>query len=201
MHMKKNILALALASTGIAASASWVMAADQTVDVAATFRQAITFNNLVNIDYTPTTSRIEYTGTPAGTDTVTIASDGSIVVAGNFTHTTGTGTPGSVDIVGDSVSAVTITCSASATLGRAGPLTVSMNEVGILMNTAGNYAAFAGTGIICAGTGGTSLAHTLDGTDTVYLGGRIVGNATVVTGAYSTTLASGVPITLRVVYT
>lgn len=60
--------------------------------------------------------------------------------------------------------------------------------------------AFGAADDACAGLGTSPLSHTLDGTDVVLLGGRAVGNGTIVTGAYSTATAGGTAATVRVVY-
>ncbi|MFZ2586921.1 MAG: hypothetical protein WAZ18_02175 [Alphaproteobacteria bacterium] len=192
--MLKKLTMLTAATAIVAGTA---VAVDQNVDVLATFRQALTLTKNQDIDFTNGATPIEFAGTPAGTDTISMGSSGAIAYAGVAFSGPTTGTAGDVDIGGAATSAVNISCSTGATLANASAATVAVNEVKLDMNTGAAYGSAAYT---CAGVGTTPHSHTLDGTDKILLGARIVGNATIASGDYSSALAGGTPVTVRAVY-
>lgn len=172
-------------------------AADQNVDVLASFRQALTLTKNQDVDFTPGATFIDFAGTPAGTDLVNLATNNAITYGGVAFSGPATGQAGDISISGDGASAVNISCTTGATLAEAGGATVSVNAMEISMNTGDAFGAADDT---CAGLGTSPLSHTLDGTDVILLGGRVVGNGTIITAAYSTATAGGTPATVRVVY-
>jgi hypothetical protein len=182
-----------LASTGL-------FAADQNVQVDAQFRPAIVLALNSSVDLTPGATFIDYAGTPGGSDLVNIGTDGNITVGGTVFTAPAAGTVGSVTITGDGSSAVNISCNTAALLRNAGGNGVTFNTTQISMNTGD---PFGSSDDPCGGLGTSPLAHTLDGTDVVLIGGRIdagVGGTIVSGTVYSTTIGTGSPIILRVVY-
>lgn len=192
MSMKKITAAVAV----VALAAGVTYAADQTVDVTATFRQAISLTKNFDMDFS-SVSAIDYAGTPAGTDLVQMGTDGNITYGGTAFSGPSTGQPGDVDISGDGASAVDISCSTGATMAETGGATVTVDQIQLSMNTGDTFGSADYT---CAGVGTTPHSYTLTGTDTILLGGRLVGNATITNGAYSTATAGGTAATVRVVY-
>lgn len=192
MSMKKITAAVAV----VALAAGVTYAADQTVDVTATFRQAISLTKNFDMDFS-SVSAIDYAGIPAGTDLVQMGTDGNITYGGTAFSGPSTGQPGDVDISGDGASAVDISCSTGATMAETGGATVTVDQIQLSMNTGDTFGSADYT---CAGVGTTPHSYTLTGTDTILLGGRLVGNATITNGAYSTATAGGTAATVRVVY-
>jgi hypothetical protein len=138
---------------------------------------------------------IEFSSTPAGTDFVRLATDDSLVYNGVFSGP-GTGQAGEVTINGSDSALVWVSCSDQADMRNAAGTSTLVN-MQFKMNTGGNWAA----GTDCTGVAATTLSYTLlAGTDTVLLGGQIIGNSSITGVAYSTALAGGVPAVLRVVY-
>ena len=177
--------------SGLAAA---VWAVDESVDVLVTFRQAVALTEVNNVNFT-TGAPIEFSSTPAGTDFVRLATDDSLVYNGVFSGPA-TGQAGEVTINGSDSALVWVSCSDQADMRNAGGTSVLVN-MQFKMNTGGNWAA----GTDCNGVAATTLSYTLlAGTDTVLLGGQVIGNATITGVAYSTALAGGVPAVLRVVY-
>ena len=171
-------------------------AVDQSIDSAVQFRQALSLTKNFDIDFTPGATYVDFTGTPAGTDFVQLATNGTVSYAGAAFSGNTAGQAADVTILGDGVSAVNISCSTGATLSN-GTNTLAVNQMQLSVNTGDAFGAADHT---CAGLGITPLAHTLDGTDKVLIGGQIVGASTLTSGVYNTVLASGVPSAVRVVY-
>lgn len=189
---------IALATTSLIAAGS-VYAVDQSVSVAAQFRQALSLTKNADIDFTTGSNVIEFTGTPTTGDVITLGTDGNMAETGTAFTVPATGTPADIDITGDGASAVDISCSTGAVL-KSGSNTVTINEIVLDMNTGAAYASAAYT---CAGVGTTPHSHTLDGTDTILLGAQLdAGEAgtAVVSAVYSTGNAGGSAATVRVVY-
>jgi len=171
-----------------------VWAVDESVDVLATFRQAVALTEVNNVNFT-TGAPIEFSSTPAGTDFVRLATDDSLIYSGVFSGPV-TGQAGEVTINGSDSAPVWVSCSDQADMRNAAGTSTLVN-MQIKMNTGGNW----GAGTDCNGVAATTLAYTLQaGTDTVLLGGEIIGNVTISGVAYSTALVGGVPAVLRVVY-
>ena len=191
--MKINKIALG----GMLLMAGGAYAVDETIDAAVQFRQALTLTKNLDIDFTPGASFVDFAGTPGSSDFVQLATNGTVSYAGTAFSGNTAGQAADVDIVGDNVSAVNVSCSTGATLSD-GTNTLSIDQMQLSMNTGD---AFGSADHTCAGLGTTPLAHTLDGTDTILMGGRIVGNSgTVASGVYNTTNAGGAAATVRVVY-
>ena len=178
--------------SGLAAA---VWAVDESVDVLATFRQAVALTEVNNVNFT-TGAPIEFSSTPAGTDFVRLATDDSLVYNGVFSGPAN-GQAGEVTINGSDSALVYVSCSDQATMRNAGGNSVLVN-MQIKMNTGGNWAA----GTDCNGVADSTVSYSLQPAvaDTVLLGGQVIGNATITGVAYSTALAGGVPAVLRVVY-
>lgn len=189
----KKLTALTAA---VAITTGVVYAADQSVDVTAAFRQAITLTKNFDLAFS-SVDPIDFAGTPAGTDLVQLATSGAITYGGVAFSGPSTGQAADVSISGDGVSPVEVSCSTGATMAHSGGTTVTVDQLQISMNTGD---AFGAADYTCAGVGTTPHVHTLDGTDKVLMGGRLVGNATIVNGAYSTATAGGAAATVRVVY-
>ncbi len=187
--------ALALAAAFTTALAGTAVALDQDVEAEAEFRAAITMTVNNDIDFTTGTNLIEY-GSPTGSDFVTLATDGDIGVTGTEFSAPATGQVGDVTFAGDGASSVDITCEVDATLEESGGATVTMDNIEFAIDTG----TTAGGANACAGLGTSAVSHTLDGTDALLIGGRLVGDATITDGVYSTTTGSGDPVTFRVVY-
>ena len=198
--MKRSVFALTVIGASFASGALY--AVQQDIDVLARLRIGLSFANKVDMNFTPTTGHIDYYGTPAGTDHVNLGTDGAITVDGTvFEPSANTGTVGSVDVNGDATSSVYITCTTTATLSETGTGSdITVNSLQLAMNT--GVAFNDGSAYACNGLGGTALSHTLDGTDTILMGGRLVGNATITTASYSSANTSdgGVPATVQVIY-
>ena len=198
--MKRSVFALTL--LGATCVVGGLYAVQQPIDVLARLRIGLSFANKADMNFTPSSGHIDYYGTPAGTDHVNMGTSGAITVDGTvFSPSANTGTPGSVDINGDATSSVYITCTEDATLAETGAgLTITVDTLQLAMNT--GVAFNNGAAYTCDGLAGTALSHTLDGTDTIYMGGRLVGNATITTESYSSANTSdgGVPATVQVIY-
>jgi hypothetical protein len=195
--MKRNVIALAL--LGTTALVGVVFAVEQEIEVAARMRIGLSFANAIDMNFTPGSEHIDFYGTPDPTaDFVKLGTDGGITVDGTvFEPSAVTATPGSVDINSDGTSMVNISCSASARLEEAGGKFMTVDLVQVTMNTGTAYTAPDYT---CLGTGTTPHPYQLTGTDKIILGGRLVGKADVITAAYSTTVGTGTPITVQVLY-
>lgn len=189
----KKILGLAAIAVALPMS---VMAATTTIEATATFREAITLGNEVDMDF----GQIDFTGTPAGGDTVTMAPDGTLTPAGNFSSAA-TGTAGSVEIVtGTDGLTVDVQCDTTATLTDGAG--ASIQVTGVTVAAEDNLGAPA----TCNGIGNTVLSFALDNSggtrDEVKLGGVLDGNTATafVGGSYSTANASGDNIQIDIVY-
>jgi hypothetical protein len=199
MRKIKLLAAATLMLAGGVSGGLW--ADDENVDVAATFRRAIELNEVNSVDFTtnlssPGAEPIEFTATPGASDWVRLATDDSLDYDGVFIGPA-TGQAGEVTIVGDDESVVYVSCADTAIMRNAGGGNVTVN-MQFKMNTGGNWAA----GTDCAGVTDTSFEYTLNDsvtTDTILLGGEIVGNNTITSDPYSTANA-GTPAVLRVVY-
>ena len=192
-YLNKKILGLAVVAAALPMS---VMAASTTIDATATFRQAITLNNETAMDF----GQVDFSGTPAGGDTVTMSPDGSMVSAGNFSGAA-TGTAGSVDIAtGTDGLIVDIRCDASAVLTDGAGASIQVTSISV---AAGDDTATVSN---CAGTGSTAMSLTLDsGTanrNQVKLGGVLDGSTATsfVGGSYSTANAGGDTIAVDIIY-
>lgn len=201
--MKQKVLALSLLAGSLAVGTTWAI--QQNIDVAARLRVGLAFSNKVDMNFTPAgTDHIDFYGTPAGTNTVTMGTDGSVTPDGTvFQTTVTTGTPGSVDITGDGVSAVNITCTTQAVMAEPSATTITVDQLELTMDNPKPFqdaAAYACDGLGASST--TPFTPTLTGSNTLAMGGRLVGNATIRTGDYSTTNTGvgGVPATIQVVY-
>jgi hypothetical protein len=172
-------------------------AVDESIEAAVQFRQALSLTKNFDIDFTPGATFVDFAGTPGASDFVQLATNGTVSYAGTAFSGNTAGQAADVSILGDGISAVNISCSTGATLSN-GTNTLSINQTQLSVNTGD---AFGSADHTCAGLGTSPLAHTLDGTDKVLLGGRIVGDSGVVTsGIYNTTNPSGIPAAVRVVY-
>lgn len=196
--MKRNVFALSLLAATVACAA--VYAVEQEIEVSARMRVGLSFANKVDMDFSPG-GYIDFYGAPDPlVDFVELGSDGNITVQGTvFQPSAMVGTPGRVDIVGDGSSTVVISCDTTATLEEAGTAhQLTMDQAQLTMNTPDT---FLSPDYTCAGLGTTPHTYTLTGvSDTIFLGGRLVGSASVTTALYSTAIGAGVPVTVRVLY-
>lgn len=189
----KKILGLAAIAVALPMS---VMAATTTIEATATFREAITLGNEVDMQF----GQVDFSGTPGSGDTVTMDVTGAMTSAGNFSAGT-TGTAGSVEIVtGTDGLTVDVRCDATATLTDGS--TGSIQVTGITVAAENNLAAPA----TCNGTANTVLSFVLSNSDNandeVKLGGVLDGAtaASFVGGSYSTANTGGDNIQVDIVY-
>ena len=194
----KNSKVLAMAAVAVIAAPLAAKAATTSIDATALFRAAITLGNEVTMAF----GTIDFVGTPAGTDTAAIGTDGNITFAGNFSGAA-TGTAGSVDITaGASGATLQVQCDSSATMAEAGGETINVNSIEWVAE--GSEAA-SGSGNACAGVGSSAGTFVLNpGTlDTIKFGGTIDGNTAsggFTSGAYSTATGGGDAIDVTVIY-
>ena len=147
---------------------------------------------------------IEFTGVPAGTDTASLGTDGSITYANNFSGS-GTGTAGSIDITTGTVGqTVEVFCDATASMTDAGGINpVTVDQIEVVSETTGGQAPGGGSACVNVTTASTTMVLTAPAGagDQFFFGGRIVGNATLTAGdAYSTANAAGDNVEIRVFY-
>lgn len=195
--MKRNVLALTL--LGVAAVAATAWAIEQEIEVSARMRIGLAFTNPINMAFTPAATDFINFYTPiAGTDTVAMATDGTLTSSDmlKLEPTNATGTPGSVEFTGDENSTVDISCDTSAVMMEpVSSTTITVNALEVKMNTGGA----TGTGTACAGLGTSPLNYQVAATNKIILGGTLVGNANIKTAEYDTA-TGGTPATIRVVY-
>ncbi|MCP5405835.1 MAG: hypothetical protein H6922_06415 [Pseudomonadaceae bacterium] len=173
-------------------------AVDQDVEVDAEFRQALSLTLNNDIDFTPGATYIEYTtGSIDAADFITLGTNDTVAYVDDAFSGPTTGQAGDVSINGATGADVNISCTTGATISD-GTNTLSVDQMQVSMNTGD---AFGAADYTCAGLGTTPHSYTLTGTDNILMGGRIVGNSgTITDSVYSTTNASGVAATVRVVY-
>lgn len=198
--MKRKVLALTL--LGATAVAGAAFAIQQDIDVSARMRVGLAFANQIDMDFTPPGEYINFYGTPAGTDYVTMGTDGSMTPNNAvFEPTTGTGTPGSVDVTGDGSSTVNITCTISSTLAHPSGTLITVDQLELQLDT--GTAFQTGSPYSCSGLASvTPYQPTLDGNNTILMGGRLLGNSTIQGGLYTSTDTGngGTPAQVRVLY-
>ena len=197
----KKLLMLASAAV-IALPVSVVSAASTNIDAVAVFLNAITLTPVNDMDF----AVVEFSAAPAGGDTASLGTDGSIAYAGNFTGG-GTGTAGQVNVAtGSDGYVVEVFCDTTATMTEAGGQ--SIDVVGIEVMEEGGVLGAFGTANACNGIAGlAATTMTLDvsgGTaDDFYFGGQVDGaTASVgfVPGSYSTANAGGDDVAIDVFY-
>lgn len=187
----KKILGLAAIAVALPMT---VMAASTTIDATATFRQAITLGNEADMAF----GTIDYVTPVAGADTVTMATDGTLTGAGNFSAAA-SGTAGSVDIVtGTDGLTVEVQCDTTATLTDG---TESIQVTGLEIATIDNLAATSA----CAGIGTPAMAFVLNSATnaTIKVGGVLDGSTAsggFAGGAFSTANGGGDNIQIDVIY-
>jgi len=184
-----------LASVTFVTTAFNAYAVDESVEVEAEFRQAISLT-VTDMDFTTGTNVIEFAGTPGATDLVNLGTDGNITTGGTAFTAPTTGQAGDIAVSGATGLTIEVSCSDDATISD-GTNSLTVGSLEVVMDTG---VAF-GSGTDCEGLGTNPLTHTLDGTDVVLMGGQIEGDSgTVTTNVYNTTNAGGTAATIRVVY-
>ena len=171
-------------------------AATTSIDVTAQFLNAITLANEVNMDF----ATVEFSAAPAGGDTATLGTNGTITYAGNFSGA-GTGTAGEVEITGGTVGqTVEIFCDVSATLARTGGGTINADDIRVSFTAGAPGAGSACNGV--AGAAATTRVLAGGGADVILFGGRLNGAtaASFVAGSYSSANAGGNDIQVDVFY-
>lgn len=192
--IKQKFLMLATAAV-ITVPMAVALAETTNIDATAEFQTALTLANEVDMDF----GVVEFSAAPAGGDTASLGTDGTVAYAGNFSGA-GTGIAGEVEITTGTVGAtVEIFCEATGTLTRTGG--GSINVVGIeVAFTAGAF----NSGTDCTGLGTAATTRVLagGGADVILLGGQLDGaTATAfVGGTYSTANAGGDNIQVDVFY-
>lgn len=198
MAFFNNLALLATVGTLTLSLAANVYAVDEDVEAEAEFRQALALTLVTDIDFTPGTDVIEFTGTPATADVINLATSGAITTGGTAFSAPSTGTVGNVSIAGANGLAVEVSCTDTATISD-GTNSLTVGSLEIVMDTG---VALGGAGVDdCEGLGVSPLVHTLDGTDNVLMGGIIEGGSgTVTTAVYNTGNTGGTAATIRVLY-
>jgi len=194
MLKKKLLFGVALGlALGFSVHTS-VQAADQDVDASLVTRAAISLTKNADMVF----GSVDYDAAHGGV--IRLGTDGAVTLVGaSGLAMAGTPGAGDVSISGDGSSAVEVSCEIGGTLGNANTAdTLTLSATEIVMNTG----VAGGTGTACAGLGASPLVHTLDGTDNVLIGGSIdvTGSAIATSDSYSTTLGTGDPVTIRVIY-
>ncbi len=191
----KKIIALSVTAGCLLGGIQTASALDQDIQASIITKAAIAFSNVVDMDF----ALVEFAAVHSGD--IQLGTNGTVVLSGTVGLTaSGVGAAGSVDISGDGASTIDITCETGGTLTDAGvnSLLLSATEI-----TAGVGGA-PGTGTACGGLGIGPISVDLSVTanPTVLMGGTINvdGNAIATSDTYSTALAGGNPVTLRVVY-
>ena len=198
--MKKTLSRLVLGVAAGSALSGQVLAADEPIDVYATFRAGIALNQTAEMDFTPGSTFVDYLGgAVSGTDFARLATNGTVDYVGTQLLGNTSGQAGLVAISGDGASTVNISCSPNAVISD-GTRLIEISQMQISTDTGKAWAAPDDT---CAGLGTSPLAYTLVGTasDRVRIGGRLTGSAADFRNDdFDSTQASGVPAQLRVVY-
>jgi hypothetical protein len=185
-----NKLTVALvATTALIASNQAALAADRDIGASANFRGAITFTNVVDMAY----GMVEYSA--AAANNITLDPNGGTITCSNTTDYVcpATGTAGSADINGATGQIVNISCETTGIVSD-GTNTIPLNTAKVRIN---------GATSTCAGLGTSPVSYTMvAGADTLKVGAllAIPSAGILADGAYTTALAGGDPVTVRVVY-
>ena len=178
-----------LATTTLLSSYTIALAADQNIGASATFRGAITLNNVVDMAY----GTVEYSAQAA--NNITLDPNGGTITCSNTTNYVcpATGTAGSADIQGATGQVVNISCETAGIVSD-GTNTIPLNTARVRIN---------GTTTTCAGLGTTPVSYTLvAGVDTLRVGAILAVPVAgiLADGAYTTAAAGGDPVAVRVIY-
>lgn len=184
-YAKKLLLTTTMALT-LGLISHTASATDVSIPATVTTRAAVSFGTPTAIDF----GTIDYATTHTGSITVSTAGVGSFNSPVGVSQS-GTPAAGSVSVTGDGVSVIQISCGTTGTLSD-GTNTLALTAVLVKFNATADTT--------CAGLGTTPDSRTLTGTDSIKIGGTLALGTIASNNVYNTTKASGVPVTLRVIY-
>ena len=206
IRMKQMIGYLGVSTLALAAAGS-AFATDETINVEAQFRIAITLTEVNQVDFTPGSGSIDYTGTITSADCVRLNTNDTLETNGDFSTSLTAGSAGEITIAGEASTGVSISCTSSGVQlsDNAGtPVLLDMDQLHLEVNATGTGTNYAGRDYTCAGAGTSAYtSYTLNGSGagTILLGGRILGTGSMPSAVYTTSNSGGTPVTVRVIYT